>query len=255
MNIVILGSGNTATVLAKMMHAAGHTIVQVWSRNQQHAAELAGQVQAKAITSLAEISTDADLCTIAVSDKAISEVAAGLKLKKKVLVHTAGSVSMDVLKNASPNYGILYPLQSLRKEAMVIPAIPFLIDGNSDDVKAMLKDFALSISGKAEVANDEERLQMHLAAVIASNFTNHLYAVTEDFCRKRQLDFDLLLPLIQEVANRLNQGQAIDMQTGPARRADDATIQKHLNMLKADQHLHDLYQLLSESIYHLYNKK
>ena len=127
MNIVILGSGNTATVLAKLMHTAGHSIVQVWSRNQQHAAELAKQVQSKAIYSLQEITAEADLCMIAVSDKAIGEVAAELTLKKKVLVHTAGSVSMEVLKNASPNYGVLYPLQSLRKEMTVLPAVPFLM--------------------------------------------------------------------------------------------------------------------------------
>lgn len=255
MNIVILGSGNTATVLAKMMYAAGHYIVQVWSRDEQHAAELAKQVQSKVINTLQKITVDADLCMIAVSDKAIHEVAAELKLKKKVLVHTAGSVSMEVLKNASPNYGVLYPLQSLRKEMTVLPAVPFLIDGNSDDVKALLKDFALSLSDKVEVANDEARLQMHLAAVVASNFTNHLYALTEEFCKKRQLNFNLLFPLIQEVANRLNQGKAIDMQTGPARRGDEETIQKHLHMLEADEQLHDIYQLLSESIRHLYHKK
>jgi len=255
MNIVILGSGNTATVLAKRMQAAGHTIVQVWSRNQQHATELAKQVQSKAINSLQQITADADLCVIAVSDKAISEVAAELKLKKKVLVHTAGSVSIEVLKNASPNYGVLYPLQSLRKEMTVLPAVPFLIDGNSDDVKALLKDFALSLSDKVEVANDVARMQMHLAAVVASNFTNHLYALTEEFCSERQLNFELLHPLIMEVANRLNQGHALEMQTGPARRGDEETIQKHLQMLEADQHLHDLYQLFSESIHHLYHKK
>ncbi len=255
MNIVILGSGNTATVLAKMMHAAGHSIVQVWSRNQQHAGELAKEVQATAINSLQEITTDADICMIAVSDKAISEVAAELKLKKKVLVHAAGSVSIEVLKNASPNYGVLYPLQSLRKEMNVLPSVPFLIDGNSDDVKALLHDFALSLSDKVEVANDEARLQMHLAAVIASNFTNHLYAITEEFCQKRELNFEFLHPLLKEVANRLGQGYAVDMQTGPARRGDEETIQKHLHMLEADEHLHDLYKLLSESIHHLYHKK
>lgn len=255
MNIVILGSGNTATVLAKLMHTAGHSIVQVWSRNQQHAAELAKQVQSKAIYSLQEITAEADLCMIAVSDKAIGEVAAELTLKKKVLVHTAGSVSMEVLKNASPNYGVLYPLQSLRKEMTVLPAVPFLIDGNSDDVKALLKDLALSVSTKVEVAGDEARLQMHLAAVVTSNFTNHLYALTEEFCKNHQLNFELLHPLILEVANRLNHGKAIDMQTGPARRGDDETIQKHLHLLEADRQLHDLYQSFSESIHYLYHKK
>lgn len=255
MNIVILGSGNTATVLAKMIHAAGHCVVQVWSRNPQHAMELAKQVQSAVITSLQEITTHADICIIAVSDKAIAEVASLLKLRKKLLLHTAGSVSREVLKNASPNYGVLYPLQSLRKERTVLPTVPFLIDGNSDDVKALLKDFALSLSDMVEVADDEVRLQMHLAAVMASNFTNHLYAVTEGFCTKHQLSFNLLQPLISEVANRLKEGHAVDMQTGPARRGDDETIQKHLQLLSADEHLQYLYQVLSESIHHLYHKK
>ncbi|MBY0478462.1 MAG: DUF2520 domain-containing protein [Chitinophagaceae bacterium] len=255
MNVVLLGSGNTATVLAKMIHAAGHAVLQVWSRDQLHAEELAAQVNAIGINSINDLSKDADLYIIAVSDTAIPELAAKLQLERKLVVHTAGSVSREVLKNSSANYGVIYPLQSLRKGMTILPPVPFLVDGNTDDIAALLHDFALSLSDKVQLANDETRLQMHLAAVMVSNFTNHLYALTEDFCNERKLDFQLLHPLIIEVACRLDQGNAADMQTGPARRGDEETIKKHLVLLEIDEHLRDLYQELSESIRKLYRKK
>lgn len=255
MNVILLGSGNTATVLAKMIHAAGHTVLQVWSREQLHAEELATQVHATAISSITDLNKEADLYIIAVTDKAIPELAAKLRLERKLIVHTAGSVSKDVLQNSSANYGVTYPLQSLRKSMTILPPVPFLVDGNTDDIAALLHDFALSLSDKVQLANDETRLQMHLAAVMVSNFTNHLYALTEDYCRDRSLDFALLHPLIIEVACRLTQGNAADMQTGPARRGDEETIKKHLLLLEIDEHLHDLYKELSESIRKLYRKK
>lgn len=254
MNIVLLGSGNTATVLAKMIKKADHTIAQVWSRNAAHAEALAAKVNATAIASLEDITAEADICIIAVTDSAIPELAKQLHLKRKILVHTAGSVSKDVLRNSS-NYGVLYPLQSLRKEMIVIPPVPFLVDGNSDEVNVLLADFAASFSDNVQPADDDKRLKMHLAAVMVSNFTNHLYALTEDYCKDRHLDFKLLHPLIIEVACRLTQGHAVDMQTGPARRGDEETIKKHLLLLEIDEHLQDLYYELSESIRRLYRKK
>ena len=255
MNIVLLGSGNTATVLAKMIKNADHTIAQVWSRNAAHAEALAAKVNAKAIASLEDITSEADICIMAVTDSAIPELAKQLKLKRKILVHTAGSVSKDVLRNSSPNYGVLYPLQSLRKEMLIIPPVPFLVDGSSDEVNVLLADFAASFSENIQPADDDKRLKMHLAAVMVSNFTNHLYALTEDYCKDRKLDFKLLHPLIIEVACRLTQGHAVDMQTGPARRGDEETIKKHLLLLEIDEHLQDLYHELSESIRRLYRKK
>ncbi|MFY7840863.1 MAG: Rossmann-like and DUF2520 domain-containing protein [Lacibacter sp.] len=255
MKVILLGSGNTATVLAKMIVKAEHEVVQVWSRNFDHAKALASKVHAEPIAILDELSGEADFCIMAVSDAAIPELAKQLQLRRLVLVHTAGSVSRDVLRNSSPNYGVLYPLQSLRKEMLVIPPVPFLIDGNSDEVNALLEEFAHSLSDNVNFADDAERLNMHLAAVMVSNFTNHLYALTEDYCKDRDLDFKLLHPLIIEVACRLTQGHAVDMQTGPARRGDEETIKKHLLLLEIDEHLQDLYRELSESIQKLYRKK
>jgi predicted short-subunit dehydrogenase-like oxidoreductase (DUF2520 family) len=250
MKVVMIGSGNTATVLAKMIAGTGHSVVQVWSRNSQHAQSLAEMIGATAIDSPDEITTNADLCIVAVADHAIATIAPQLKLRKKVLVHTAGSVSINVLKNSSPNYGILYPLQSLRKEMTQLPVVPFLVDGNSEEVKVFLYYFAKELSGRAEFADDEKRLQLHLSAVIVSNFTNHLYALAQDYCLQHGLDFTLLQPMISEVANRLQNANAHHLQTGPAIRGDEETIQKHLKMLKDHPQLSTIYLALTHSIQH-----
>ena len=248
MNIVFLGSGNTATIMARLMYQQGHRILQVWSRSVAHAGILAMEVEAEVIESFSQINPAADICIMAVSDAAVPVIASQLSLRKKILVHTAGSVSIDALKHSSLNYGVLYPLQSLRKELSFIPEIPFLVDGNSDDVKIVLTDFAKSISSHVTLATDEQRLKMHVAAVVANNFTNHLYAMAEAFCSKHQLPFELLHPLIIETASRLKQGNALDLQTGPARRAD-------MEIVKDEPELKNLYLTISESILKMYHKK
>lgn len=255
MKIVLIGSGNTATVLGKKMYRSGHTVLQVLSRNLQHAKKLAEDLNASYTDSLNALSTEADLYVIAVSDTAVETVAREFNTGNKPVVHTAGSVSMEVLKPVSSNYGVFYPLQSLRKDMQRIPEIPFLVDGCTTEIQVLLCDFATSLSSEVRICTDDQRLNMHLAAVISSNFTNHLYALTEQFCNHHQLSFDLLLPLINEVAFRLREGHAADLQTGPARRGDEATIQKHLQLLKDDEHLQQLYSLLSKSIQTMYHKK
>lgn len=255
MNIVFLGSGNTATVLAKHMRACGHTILQVWSRTQTHAHALASEVEASVITELKDINKAADICIVAVNDAAVTEVASQLSLQRKIAVHTAGSVSMEALRGASPNYGVLYPLQSLRKEMDTIPEIPFLIDGNSNEVKVVLHDFAKTLSTSVSFAGDEERLHLHLAAVTVNNFTNHLYTLAADFCEKSGVDFSLLQPLILETAQRIRLAAPSALQTGPARRNDAATIQKHLPLLREAPELQKLYQNFSDSIASYYKNK
>lgn len=254
MNIVILGSGHAATVLAQLMHSKGHTILQVWSRSAVHAKELAAKVNANVLTELQDIDRSADLCVLSVTDDAVAGIAAQLSLKKKILVHSAGAVSMNVLQGASPNYGVLYPLQSLRKELRTIPEIPFLVDGNSEEVKVLLADFAATLSPHVQVAGDDERMHLHLAAVIVNNFTNHLYAVTEHYCKEHQLSFQMLYPLIMETAERLKAETARQQQTGPARRGDEQTMQKHLQLLNNEPELQDLYKTISNSILKMYHK-
>lgn len=250
--LVIFGTGNVATVLSLLFAAKGHRILQVYGRDAGKAAALAKRCHAAPVSDLAEVDLNADLYVIAVSDSAVAPLAAGLTLGNSLLVHTAGSVSKEVLAGSSSNYGVLYPVQSLRAEMNDAPEIPFLVDANSQDSIEALKKIALTVSAKVQQANDEQRLRLHVAAVIVSNFTNHLYALAEAYCKKEGSDFSMLLPLISEVANRIQHASPKDVQTGPAIRHDQGTIDKHLELLQQFPELQKLYAAMSSSIQSMY---
>lgn len=248
MRIVLLGTGNVATILGRKISGAGHEIVQVYGRVAAHAKTLAEQWQTGYTTNIEQLDKGADLYIIAVADTAIPAVAASLQLKDKLVVHTAGSVSREVLQSSSTRYGILYPLQSLRKEMQHLPNIPLLVDANSPEDLTLLRDFAGSFAAQVQAAGDEQRLKLHVAAVIVSNFTNHLYTLAEQYCVQEQADFHLLHPLITEVAGRLQYIPPKEAQTGPAIRHDTSTIQKHLELLKGHGELRTLYEWFTKSI-------
>lgn len=247
MKIAIIGTGNVATVLGRLMLRSGHAITNVFGRNKEATSKLALQLNAIPVNSAEEINTETEVYLIAVTDRAIKEVSEALP-KNAFVVHTSGAVSKDVLKNSSNNYGVIYPLQSLRKEMEVIPIIPLFVDGSSEEVQKTLIDFAKTLSDIVQIADDEQRLKLHLAAVLCSNFINHLYALTEIFCRKQDVDFATLQPLIEETAFRLRNYSPTQVQTGPAVRGDVLTMEKHLQLLDVFPEIKSLYKILSGSI-------
>ncbi len=248
MKVVIIGSGNTATVLGRRIAFAEHEIIEVVSKNETHAKILADELQCDYSNSFINISDQADFYLIAVSDNALPGLIKEFSLQNKLVVHTAGSVSKNILQPVTKNYGVLYPLQTLRKEIKTIFEIPFLTDANSEDALTIINDFAGTISDNVQFADDDARLKLHVAATIVNNFGNHLFALTEDYCNGQKVDFRLLLPLIEETAMRIKQFSPSQMQTGPAIRHDVETIQKHLLLLENFPELKKLYQIFTESI-------
>ncbi len=248
MRVVIVGSGNVATVLGRLIKKAGHQIMQVLSRDAEHAKALATELESGFADYNGIIEQNADIYIIAVKDSALYELNKFFNVGNKLVLHTAGSISKDVLQSVSTNYGVLYPLQTLRKEMDAATTIPLLIDGNSNEAMALIEDFARTLSDTICKAGDEERLKLHVAAVIVSNFTNHLYALAEDFCEKEKIDFNMLVPLIQETANRVATHSPAAVQTGPALRNDVFTLDKHLRLLAAYPKLKYLYLKFTESI-------
>jgi predicted short-subunit dehydrogenase-like oxidoreductase (DUF2520 family) len=248
MKIVIIGSGNVATVLGRKLQEAGHSILQVYGRDKSRAAILANELKCGYVSAWEAIDKDADINLIAISDDGLTGLEHRINFGNKLVVHTAGSVSKEVLKKLSRNYGVIYPLQSLRKEIKTIPEIPLLVDGNTEDSLTLIYDFASTISANVSTADDHTRLKLHVAAVLASNFTNHLYALAADYCNKEQIDFRLLLPLVQETADRLAYFPAGEMQTGPAIRHDKITIERHLKLLDNHPLISEVYRLLTENI-------
>jgi predicted short-subunit dehydrogenase-like oxidoreductase (DUF2520 family) len=247
MKVTIVGTGNVATVLGKKMKQAGIKIVEVAGRSEEHTREIAALLSASSCTDLLKINQLSDVYVLAVSDDSIEEVASLVDVGSKIIVHTAGSVSIDVLKKHA-HFGVIYPLQSLSAAKTTLPTIPVLIDGESKATIDLLNEFCSIWADSVSVATDDQRLKMHVAAIFATNFTNHLYAIAEQLCNSEHLDFKMLVPLIEETASRLRKYSPLIVQTGPAARGDIATIEKHLQLLSADPATQQVYRLLSESI-------
>ena len=248
MQIVIIGTGNVATVLGKLIVSKGHKVIEVVGRNQKNTNALAKILNAKGNNNFETISSEGDIYIIAVVDTAIEIIAQKLLLNNKLIIHTAGSVSINVLNKPLYKFGVLWPLQTLRKEMKVIPEIPFVIDANNESTYATLLAFTKSLTDTVFRANDERRIKLHLAAVVVSNLTNHLYTLADDYCQKEHLDFKLLIPLIEETGKRIKSNAPMNVQTGPAARKDESTIISHITLLKGYPILQKIYQMISDSI-------
>lgn len=249
MRVVIIGTGNAASVLGRKFKAAGHSIVQVYGRNTSAASKLAYEWDTDSTNYISLITKEADVYIIAVQDDAIAEVVKELQLPGKVVAHTAASVPKEVLAHVTAHYGVFYPLQSLRKEVTELPDIPIFTDGSDETAIKQLEKLARSIAGDNVCkAGNDDRKKMHVAAVVVNNFTNHLFALAEDYCKKEGLDFQQLIPLIEETVSRLRSASPSETQTGPAIRHDKETIQQHLDLLKDHPQLKNVYLLLTESI-------
>ncbi len=249
MDVVLLGSGNVATHLGHALVQAGHRIKQVYSRTEAHAQVLAHALRTEATAELAAVDARADVYLIAVKDDAVAEVAAKLPRTQAMVVHTAGSIDMAVLAAQASNHGVCYPLQTFSKaKAVDFSTVPIAVEASGEAALARLEEMAGSLSRRVFRCDSTQRLSLHVAAVFACNFTNHLYAVAADILNAHGLDFDLIRPLILETAQKVMEHQPIDVQTGPAVRKDVRTMEKHLALLEANPALAQLYQLISERI-------
>ena len=255
-NVVIIGAGNLATQLALTLFEKGIQVKQIYSRKIESATELAGKVNAKFTNDLSQLVSEADLYVIAVKDSAIQEVLENLRLKDDLLiVHTAGSVSMNILDGFTTNYGVFYPLQTFSKGKKVdFSTIPICIEANHPSNFMKLEKLGAKLSTSVNQINSDERKTLHLAAVFVNNFANHLYAIGADILNDKKLDFDLLKPLIKETAEKIESLHPIDAQTGPAKRNDQSIINAQLKMLQDKPEFQKIYSFATESIFRLQQK-
>lgn len=259
MNVVSIGAGNLAASLIPALHESGNKIEQVYSRTIGAAATLAATVDATAVDDINRICTTADIYIISVTDTALPHVAGQLaghlesKAQKDkpapLIVHTAGSVSIDVIP--AMHRGVIYPMQTFSKQRRVdFSQIPVFVEATSRDDEQLLVDLSETISADVRTLNSSDRRYLHLAAVFCSNFTNHCYALAEEILANHGISFNLMLPLIDEVTAKVHHLNPQKAQTGPAARHDKAVVQAHIDLLADQPHIQHIYKLMSESIAH-----
>ena len=250
--IVLVGAGNVATHLGIALQQAGWPIAQVYSRTEASASELANRLQVPYVTSVEAICTDADIYIVAVKDDALKELIPELvKGRDGLFVHTAGSVPMSVWKGHTLMHGVLYPMQTFSKQKPVdFSKVPFFLEGDGVETLVQLRELACSLSEQVYDATSEQRMALHMAAVFACNFTNHMYALSARLLEKNGLPFDAMLPLIDETARKVHELAPKAAQTGPAIRKDMDVMNKHLDMLADEPELREIYKMISNSICH-----
>lgn len=244
-SIVIIGSGNVAQhLISAFLQSDEIELIQVFSRQKESVSHLISSD--KIVSDFTEIK-QADLYLIAVSDNAIADVSTKLPFENRLVVHTSGSMPMEILDSKNRR-GVFYPLQTFTKNKTVdFKEIPICLEAEDEKDFKTIETVATTISSVVQSISSEQRKALHVAAVFVCNFVNHLYKIGNEICEENQLSFELLKPLIIETAQKIIHLSPENAQTGPAKRNDSETINTHLNFL-SDENQKEIYKLLTKSI-------
>jgi predicted short-subunit dehydrogenase-like oxidoreductase (DUF2520 family) len=253
--IVIIGAGNVATHFGKRLQKKGHEVLQVLGRSEKSARELGTLLSCAFTTEPAQINRDANVYFLCVPDEEIVSLGSSLKLPGKLVIHTSGSVRLGALKSISSQCGVIYPVYSFSKQLKVsFSSMPLLIEASNKNALADVLHLAHDLGKTITQANSEQRMKVHLAAVFVNNFTNFLFSEAYDFLKGEKLNhFHLLQPLIRQTVKKIKNPPPAQVQTGPARRNDKITIEKHLELLEGYPDQKQVYKLLSALIQKKYH--
>jgi predicted short-subunit dehydrogenase-like oxidoreductase (DUF2520 family) len=255
LKFVFIGAGNLATHLSKRLNQKGFNILQVYSRTEKSAKELAAKIGAEFTTSPERISKAADIYVVALKDSVYDEVLSQIEFGKNLVVHCSGSMPMTALEKYAENIGVIYPLQTFSKKREVnFAEIPVFVEANSEENEKILIEIGEKISDTVSVMNSEKRLFLHIAAVFACNFVNHFYSRASKVLSEKDIPFDVMKPLIMETAQKVQEMKPETAQTGPAVRFDENVINKHLKVLEFDSKTRELYNSISKSIFEFHQK-
>lgn len=249
MRVSFIGSGNVATQLALASLRAHISIINIYSKKFDNAQSLANKCDAKAVHQISDLQKDIDLLILAVNDDALPTLAEQLKDFPCPVVHTAGSVPMSIINADVHPYGVLYPLQTISShKELRLEKLPFFVEASSDTLRNTLEKYVYQLGAQFHEATSEQRLYIHIAAVFACNFSNYMYSIAYKLSEQHQIPFESLVPLIVETAEKLNAMNPMEAQTGPAKRNDEHTMQKHKHALSNEPLWLELYTLISEGI-------
>ena len=272
-SIIFIGAGNVATHLSQTMKSAGFSIRQVFSRTADSAKHLANICGCAFTTDIKKVMPDADIYIFSLQDDILKKVLTDMPVNNGqpndkaenynlaingtvnngstgngLWIHTAGSIHIDIFRGYTYRYGVIYPMQTLSKSRKTdFSKIPLFVEGCTDSIENEIYNIAKSLSDNVIRMTSEKRKYLHLAAVFACNFSNHMYTIAAKILEKQGINRHILQPLIDETANKLYSMDPESAQTGPAVRYDCDVIERHLSMLD-DENLRNLYKMISESI-------
>jgi len=253
LKITILGSGHVATHLSLAFEKAGHEVIMVYSRSLTNGQALAVKLKkATAVTSTDFTALPTGhVFFLCVTDSALPEVLAQAKFPAgSIVVHTSGSLPLSVLENqAGIHTGVFYPIQTFSKDQAVnLTKTPIAVEAEMPEVDVCLKNLAASVSQQVVSLSSPDRKTLHLAAVFACNFTNHLLGISQEILMRKALSPDLLHALVQTTLQKALNNNPFTVQTGPAVRGDANIMQQQIQQLELEPIYQEIYEAISHSI-------
>ncbi|MFW6019780.1 MAG: Rossmann-like and DUF2520 domain-containing protein [Bacteroidales bacterium] len=247
-SVNIIGAGNVGLHIGRKLSKISQISLQVYTRRVDFSG-FPEDMRSFLTNDKGIFSDKNDLTIIAVNDDNIPAVANLIKDQGQLVVHTSGSTAMEVL-DMFQHYGVLYPLQTFSMNRDVNWAeVPLFLECSDLSIQKTMISFATLISPNYRFISSNERMKLHISAVFASNFVNHMFVQAKDLAKQQNIDFADFLPLIRETINKIFELTPLQAQTGPALRNDKTTLQKHLKALEYDKVKQKLYEILSKSIY------
>ncbi len=257
-NVSFIGAGNLAWHLAPALDNTNFAVREVYSQRPRNATALTEKLyNARAKSNLDFSDSPSRIFIIAVTDDAIESIAQRIALPPEaILVHTSGAQALSTLGYApTPHTGVFYPLQTFSKDKKVdFRDIPVLVEGTDRETTDVLLRMGRAISKNVQKVSSDDRKAIHVAAVFASNFTNHMLTLAAEVLKERKLSLDLLKPLIVETINKALHIGPEKAQTGPARRGDVEILDKHFAFLQKDEALAEIYRSISQHILDRYDE-
>ena len=253
MTYTLIGTGNMAWLIASRMLGGGHTCTGVWGRNAVAVDELCAAFTLPRLHSFSQVHDGPDACIVAITDSEIAAAVSPLAFRCTTLIHTAGSVAIDGVAARSIHAGVVWPVYSIRKNALPVHrSFPAVVEANTDMALNVARTVAKAICDTTYEATGAQRRWLHLAAVMGNNFVNHLLGIATDICVEQGLPVSLLQPLLEQSIAGARTQHSARLQTGPARRHDMLTMDGHLSMLRQHPEWLTLYKMLSEAIMERY---
>ena len=254
MRIALIGAGNVATHLGAALCHAGYHLVQIYSHTMASAQLLGNKLNVPYTDDVENLTKEADLYLVAIKVAVLAEFIPQLVTGREnaFFVHTAGSMPMDIWKDYATHYGVLYPMQTFSKQREVdFTTVPFFVEASTKEDLQILKKMGLDLGSNFYEVNSEQRKKLHLAAVFACNFANHMYALSAEILEKEGIPFEVMESLIDETARKVHELSPVQAQTGPAVRYDTNVMERQLALLADEPEMQDIYQKVSDSIHRL----
>ncbi|HTO15137.1 MAG TPA: Rossmann-like and DUF2520 domain-containing protein [Edaphocola sp.] len=253
MKIVILGLGNIAHYFCtQLSDNKEFKIIQAYGRDSQKGIVFQNKFNIPVVHNINDLSLDADIYIFAIKDNAISSLSSQINRENAIAIHCAGSQSLNLLEQTSKRNAIIWPIYSINKQSQYSSKIPLIIDASAPEVEKDVMSLAKAVSENTQIVGFDQRQYLHLNAVLVNNFSNHLFSIAERLSEEHHLDFEILKPIIQQTIQNLNIAKPYEMQTGPAKRHDEITMEKHLELIDNHPEWQNLYKTLSTSIQLMY---